>query len=165
MTLLLWLAASCSMVSLHLMTSWLPTLIHEAGIATSQAVLVGSMFHVGGTLANLGVGRLIDRFGPAVVACLLLLAGPAIVLLGQATGALGVLALAVGACGFFVAGGQNGLNTLSGTLYPEAMRSTGSGWAYGVGRVGSIAGPILGGVLITMGLRTPRCSRCSRCRS
>jgi MFS transporter, AAHS family, 4-hydroxybenzoate transporter len=51
--------------------------------------------------------------------------------------------------GFFAAGGQHGLNALSGTLYPTYIRSTGSGWAFGVGRVGSIIGPVIGGFLIS----------------
>jgi AAHS family 4-hydroxybenzoate transporter-like MFS transporter len=59
-----------------------------------------------------------------------------------------VLALAVGITGFGVAGSQNSLNTVSGMLYPTAIRSTGVGWSMGIGRIGSIVGPTLGGVLV-----------------
>jgi MFS transporter, AAHS family, 4-hydroxybenzoate transporter len=59
-----------------------------------------------------------------------------------------VLALAVGITGFGVAGSQNSLNTVSGMLYPTAIRSTGVGWSMGIGRIGSIVGPMLGGVLV-----------------
>jgi MFS transporter, AAHS family, 4-hydroxybenzoate transporter len=41
---------------------------------------------------------------------------------------------------------------LAGTLYPTYMRSTGTGWAFGVGRVGSILGPVIGGQLLAFGL-------------
>jgi len=54
--------------------------------------------------------------------------------------------------GFLVLGGQLGLNASSATLYPTFMRSTGAGWSLGIGRVGSIAGPIVGGILISTGI-------------
>lgn len=50
-------------------------------------------------------------------------------------------------------GCQGGINTLCGLVYPAAIRSTGVGWALGVGRVGSIAGPLLGGLLLAFGFR------------
>ena len=48
---------------------------------------------------------------------------------------------------------QFGLNAASAMIYPTSVRSNGSGWAFGVGRVGSVVGPIVGGVLI--GMKTP----------
>src|SRR5581483_5379552 len=57
--------------------------------------------------------------------------------------------------GLFLLGGQVGLNALAGTLYPTFIRSTGAGWALGVGRIGSILGPALGGVLIALKLPMP----------
>ena len=110
------------------------------------------MFHVGGTAANIAMGRLIDRFGPRVVAITLLIAAPVVAILGSTTVSVIALGALVGLTGFFVAGGQNGLNALSGLLYPERIRATGSGWAYGVGRTGSVIGPVIGGALISMQL-------------
>jgi AAHS family 4-hydroxybenzoate transporter-like MFS transporter len=54
--------------------------------------------------------------------------------------------------GLCIIGGQVGINALAGTLYPTYMRSTGTGWAFGVGRVGSILGPVIGGQLLAFGL-------------
>ena len=54
--------------------------------------------------------------------------------------------------GFCIIGGQVGINALAGTLYPTYMRSTGTGWAFGVGRIGSILGPVIGGQLLAFGL-------------
>ena len=51
--------------------------------------------------------------------------------------------------GFCLMGGLTGLNGISGTFYPTYIRSTGVGWALGVGRIGSILGPVLGGILIS----------------
>ncbi len=52
--------------------------------------------------------------------------------------------------GFFVIGTQTGANGISALVYPPSVRSTGVGWALGIGRLGAIAGPFLGGVLISM---------------
>jgi len=47
--------------------------------------------------------------------------------------------------------GQLGVNALSGAAYPLSIRNTGTGWALGVGRLGNIAGPLFGGLLLTLG--------------
>ena len=56
--------------------------------------------------------------------------------------------------GFFVLGSQLCLNAIAAAFYPTPMRSTGVGWAMGLGRVGSIVGPVIGGVLLTLGWET-----------
>jgi AAHS family 4-hydroxybenzoate transporter-like MFS transporter len=50
-----------------------------------------------------------------------------------------------------VIGGQTVSNALSADYYPTAIRATGVGWSLGIGRVGSILGPILGGFLLSYG--------------
>jgi AAHS family 4-hydroxybenzoate transporter-like MFS transporter len=52
-----------------------------------------------------------------------------------------------------IGGCQTGLNSLSGRIYPPAIRSTGAGWALGLGRAGAIAGPLIGGALLALGFR------------
>ena len=75
------------------------------------------------------------------------LASPLIILIPRVRGSsLLVLAFLVG---FFLVGGQIGLNSIAGTIYPTDIRATGAGWALGIGRIGSILGPVLGGVLIS----------------
>ena len=62
--------------------------------------------------------------------------------------------LSVVICGAGIGSGcQAGINALSGLVYPPAIRSTGADWALGAGRVGAIAGPLLGGVLLALGFR------------
>jgi AAHS family 4-hydroxybenzoate transporter-like MFS transporter len=50
--------------------------------------------------------------------------------------------------GAFVIGGQNSANVLAAVFYPTYIRSTGVGWALGIGRIGSIVGPVLGGMML-----------------
>ena len=71
--------------------------------------------------------------------------------IGQAGFAELALIVAVFIAGFFASAGQVGLNAVAGVFYPTFIRSTGVGWANGIGRFGSIAGPMIGGILISSG--------------
>jgi len=62
-----------------------------------------------------------------------------------------VLALIALSAGLGIIGGQNGGHAVTAGFYPPAIRSTGVGWALGVGRIGSITGPVLGGWLLSRG--------------
>jgi AAHS family 4-hydroxybenzoate transporter-like MFS transporter len=56
--------------------------------------------------------------------------------------------LAIASAGLFVIGSQFGMNALAAAYYPTVMRASGVGWALGIGRIGSIVGPVLGGYLL-----------------
>ena len=87
---------------------------------------------------------------PIVV--LFCLAVPAVVSIGvHGLGEQGLL-IAVSVAGFCILGLQFGLNAVSGLIYPTAVRANGSGWAFAIGRFGSVVGPIMGGALIAMQL-------------
>ena len=58
--------------------------------------------------------------------------------------------MAIFAAGFCIVGGQIAANALAAGLYPTSVRATGVGWALGIGRIGSIVGPLVGGALLTM---------------
>jgi MFS family permease len=72
-------------------------------------------------------------------------------LIGTSGNDAAMLAVSVAGAGFCVIGGQNAMNGFVGAFYPAAARATGSGWAVGIGRIGSIVGPLLGGALIAQG--------------
>jgi AAHS family 4-hydroxybenzoate transporter-like MFS transporter len=61
------------------------------------------------------------------------------------------LCVVIGGAGIGTAGCQHGVNAVSGALYPTVIRSTGAGWALGVGRIGQIVGPLSGGLLLGFG--------------
>src|SRR5258705_405987 len=81
-----------------------------------------------------------------------MLAVPAIAAIGLPDASYIAMASTVGLAGFCVLGAQFGNIAASGLLYPTEFRSRGVGWALAFGRVGSIAGPLLGGLLIDMKL-------------
>ncbi len=63
-----------------------------------------------------------------------------------------LLLIAVCVVGFGISGSSAGIIAIAASIYPVAARSTGIGWAMGVGRVGSIIGPTVGAALIAAGL-------------
>lgn len=152
MTALLWLAYAANMVSLHFLTSWLPTVMNENGIPLAHAVLATALLQGGGAIGSLVVGQLLDRIGTPGIVAALLAAVPCVAALGHVGTDETPLMLLVAMAGLCIIGGQVGINALAGTLYPTYMRSTGTGWAFGVGRVGSILGPVIGGQLLVLGL-------------
>jgi AAHS family 4-hydroxybenzoate transporter-like MFS transporter len=155
MTLLLWGATISSFMAHHFLTNWLPTVMTDAGLTLAQASVVGGMFPLGGAIGSFVVGAAMDRRGLGMVALAFLLGTPLVITLGLAPASAVLLGALAFLAGFLVLGGQLGLNACSATLYPTFMRSTGAGWSLGVGRVGSIAGPIVGGILITTGISRP----------
>ena len=68
--------------------------------------------------------------------------------IGLSSHAIALVTIAIFAAGFCIVGGQIASNALAATYYPTAIRATGMGWALGIGRIGSIVGPLVGGVLL-----------------
>jgi len=152
-TLLLWLAFFASLLTVYLLTNWMPTLIQQSSSASiADAAFMTAMFQVGATLGAILVGRAMDRFEPHHVLCGAYVAGAAFVIaISLSTTAPGLMTVAVFAAGFCISGGQVGANALSAALYPTPYRATGVAWANGIGRSGSIVGSLLGGALLGLG--------------
>jgi len=152
MTSLLWLAYAANMVSLHFLTSWLPTVMADSGVPLAHAVIATALLQAGGAVGSLVIGRLLDRIGTLGIVAAFLVAAPCVASLGHVGTNETPLMILVTVAGALIIGGQAGINALAGTLYPTYMRSTGTGWAFGMGRFGSILGPVIGGQLIAFGL-------------
>ncbi len=148
-TLLLWAINFMNLINLYFLSNWLPTIVNAAGYSQSTAVLAGTALQVGGTAGTLLMGRIIDRIGfNRVLIPVFLLAGMTIALVGQPGIGIAVLFAAITVAGFCIVGGQPAVNALAASYYPTALRSTGVGWSLGIGRFGSILGPVVGGALI-----------------
>jgi AAHS family 4-hydroxybenzoate transporter-like MFS transporter len=149
-TPLLWLVFFMSLLDLYFLNSWLPTVINDSGIALETAIIITAMFQVGGAVAAFVLGRFFDvKASYRSLAWTYLGACACVFLIGYAGTSVPFLYVAVFAAGFCVVGGQTGANSLAAESYPTAVRSTGVGWALGVGRIGSIVGPLVGGMLLS----------------
>ena len=154
-TLFLWVVYFMNLLNLYFLNSWLPTIINDAGIPVATALRLTSLFQAGGIVGGLLLGRLLDkRPSFAILAGCYVWAAACIYLIGIAGVSVLWFAATITGAGFGIIGGQNVANALSSEFYPTRMRSTGVGWALGIGRIGSIAGPLIGGIILTQGTAT-----------
>lgn len=154
-TLMLWLLFICMLTISYCLNSWLPTLLVQAGRDERLASLSVSIFSLGGIVAALGVGLLIDRWG--AMRTLVSFLGVSTVLLfviGQelASASAPVLLVLLAVCGFFVLGAYGGVNVVLATFYPAHLRAAGIGWTKSVGRVGTLVAPVTIGAGLSVGM-------------
>ncbi len=153
-TILLWLLFVINLASNYFLYSWMPILFRSAGFSASQASLTTACYYVGGMTGGISISRFIDSRGVFPVAFFFVAASIFVGCIGipglPALAVAGFVALS----GFCILGLQLGLDAAAGLLYPTRIRATGAGWAYGVGRIGGIIGPMVGAWLISMNLTT-----------
>ena len=144
------LLAFLTLLTLYLLVSWLPTLIHSLGFSLSQASWSTAGFQLGGIVGIVTLGIAADRWNPvSVVVGAYAAAAACIAAMSMATAPVGVAVAAFGA-GFTIVGAQGCNNAMLASLYPTAARGTGLGWNLTIGRVGSIIGPAITGFLLLM---------------
>jgi MFS transporter, AAHS family, 4-hydroxybenzoate transporter len=148
-TLLLWVVFFMSLLDLYFLSNWLPTVLNDLGASISEAAVIGSMLQVGGVVGTFALGSIIDRFSFRALALVYFIAVFAVGAIGQLGHSAVLVTIAIFIAGFCIVGGQIAANALAAGYYPTSVRATGVGWALGVGRVGSIVGPLVGGVLLS----------------
>ena len=147
-TPVLWIVFFMSLLDLYLLSNWLPTVLNDLGASVSMAAAVGAMFQVGGVVGTFSLGQFIDRFSFRALSLTYLFAAFAVVAIGFTGQSIALATLAIFCAGFCIVGGQIASNALAATYYPTMVRSTGVGWALGIGRIGSIVGPLIGGIML-----------------
>ena len=150
-TLLFWVAFFMNLLILYFILSWFTTMLEGAGMTVTQAIVAVTMFSVGGGVGTATAGYLMDAIGPrSAVIWELVLTAVLIVALALAHSSFWFVVVAISLLGLVVQGAQAGLNALVAAYYPTAIRSTGLGWALGIGRIGSIVGPLVGGLMLSL---------------
>ena len=151
-TVLLWVVFFINFIFLFFMFNWLPSLVRQAGHPLGTAILATVGFNVGGVVGGIIMGLLMDRIGQfRVLGIAYALSALFVGSIGFLGSSLSYILPAVVLAGFCSLGAQVCGNALAASLYPTMMRSSGVGWAYGVGRLGSIVGPVVGGMLLSLG--------------
>ena len=151
-TALIWVVYFMNLLNLYFLNSWLPTIISDAGIPVRTAVLLTSLFQIGGIAGAIALGRVLDRyFSFRILATCYLWAAVCVYLIGEAGTSVSRLGVTIACAGLGIIGGQNASHALTAEFYPTRIRSTGVGWALGIGRIGSIVGPVVGGQLLARG--------------
>ena len=149
-TVALWLSDAMNLFVLTFVAAWAPTFLHLfSGIEAEQAAGIAALFSLGGIISPLILGVFMNRYTASkALAVNYILGALAVILMGYVAHSVAFSALGIFLAGWFIIGGQGGINALAAMLYPTEMRATGVGWALGAGRVGSVFGPVLGGFVL-----------------
>ncbi|HEY6925918.1 MAG TPA: aromatic acid/H+ symport family MFS transporter [Steroidobacteraceae bacterium] len=151
-TVLLWVIVFMNSFEIYVFASWLPTLARASGLSEQASVLTGVAMTIGGFAGTLGMGWLLDRFSIERMMAVNYAAGAGfIAVLALVAGDRWAMALVAGAAGFCIVGGQTGANALVAYRHPTSIRATALAWALGAGRIASIVGPLLAGMIISLG--------------
>lgn len=151
-TIQLWVALFLAFATLYFLTSWIPKLASNAGLSIELAIYAGTVFNVGAFFGIMTQGYFSSRVGlKKTIGIFLIMTGVLMAIFGLFMGS-SLLLLLFGLLGFGIQGGFVGLYAVAARLYPTEFRTTGVGWSIGIGRLGGIIGPAVGGVLIGMGL-------------
>jgi MFS transporter, AAHS family, 4-hydroxybenzoate transporter len=151
-TPLFWISNFLALFQLFFVNQWTPILLANQGVPVERTVLATAAFQIMGFLGALAIMRPVDKLGFLPVPILFAIAAPVIALIGlSGLSDTAVIALA-GAAGFCVIGIQFGNIATQSQVYPTYIRSWGVGTCFGVGRFGSVVGPVLAGVLLSMNL-------------
>lgn len=150
-TIQLWISFFCTLVVLYFLLNWLPLLMGAQGLSKLEANYVQMGYNIGGIFGSILMGMLLDKmrmssvikfiYAGILVALCCLSISPTVAL----------LALSAVGCGLFIVGGQSALYGLAAMYYPTEMRGTGVGAAVAIGRIGSFAGPLVAGFLLSLG--------------
>jgi AAHS family 3-hydroxyphenylpropionic acid transporter len=150
-TLLLWIACFFTLTVLYMLLNWLPSLLIGQGFSRPQAGAVQILFNLGGAAGSVLTGRLLDR-ERALTAVLMTYAGMLLSLAALGiSGGFGLMLAAGFAAGYCALGAQLVLYARAPALYPTAIRATGVGASVAVGRLGSVAGPLVAGQVLAAG--------------
>ena len=154
-TPLTWLMFACNLMGYFFLISWTPTLMGAAHVPPATAALAGAALQVGGTVGALILCWWLQKARFLAIAILFVIAVPVVSAIGYAgLSSTSALLMATFFAGFIVLGIQSGINVVGAMIYPTSLRANGSGWQLGIGRLGAIAGPMIGALLV--GLPVPQ---------
>ncbi|WP_462381926.1 MFS transporter [Pseudomonas sp. Marseille-QA0892] len=146
-TLMLWIAFFCCLLMVYALGSWLPKLMNTAGYGLSSSIAFLLVLNLGAIFGAIGGGWIADRVGVARLLVAFFSVGTVALALLALKSPLPVLYLLIAIAGACTIGTQILANACAVQFYPAPIRSTGLGWAMGVGRLGAIIGPLLGASL------------------
>ncbi|MGO9571659.1 MAG: MFS transporter [Desulfomonilaceae bacterium] len=151
-TLLLWVAFFGSFYLIWILLAWAPTFLRESGATVQQYSFAFACINFGSALAIITIGRLMDKFNPFVTLTLaFILAFFSFLVFGHFAGSsFPVIVIVSVVCGFFIFGANAGTVALGTISYPLDIRGSGVGWAYAIGKIGSMVAPVLGGLCLSL---------------
>lgn len=150
-TIQLWTALFLAFGCLYFLTSWIPKMAESTGLSMSLAIYAGTVFNIGAWVGIILQGYFSSKFGLKKTIAVYLVFTAILMMVFRWFIGSDWLLFVFGLLGFTLQGGFVGLYAVAARMYPTEFRTTGLGWAIGVGRLGGVIGPAVGGVLIGMG--------------
>ena len=151
-TLLVWTSFFMVMLGFYFVLSWTPRLLVAAGMSAQQGITGGVLLNIGGIIGGSVFAWLSVKGSLKGLASLsMLLTVVALVAYGYFSGTLGFAFVLALLSGIFIFASMVSLYAITPVLYPAAVRTTGMGWAIGIGRLGAILAPLLAGFLVDGG--------------
>jgi len=149
-TTYLWALCFMAWMVLIVVSFWTPTLVQNLGFTPSAAAMTLLFNNVGAVVGTVLIGSAMQRYGKFGILTLSFF-GAALSIggFGVFTSSLGYVLTSSTLSGFFLSASCAGLIAIAADSYPTSIRSTGIGWAIGIGRIGSIVGPVFAGQLLT----------------
>lgn len=150
-----WVASFFGLMLIYGLSTWLPTVMTEAGYSVGSALSFLVLFNAGAVVGLLVAGRLADRLGTKLICGLFFSIAAVGISLLSIKMPLVLIYLFAGLAGAGVFAAMVLVYAYIGQYYPASSRATALGWAAGIGRAGAIVGPIIGGLLVGAGLAVP----------
>lgn len=151
-----WTAIFFGFMTLYTLMSWVPNIAKEAGLAFEMSTYVGIALNAGAAIGTISLGFFSQKYGlKKTVPAFLFIAFGIMLIYGNITLSSSIIFVLIFLIGIFVQGGFNGIYPTLSRVYPSEIRTTGVGFAIGVGRFGAILGPTLFGYLFDNGLEIP----------
>lgn len=151
-TLQLWAALFFAFGCLYFLISWIPKLATDAGLSIELAIYAGTIFNIGAFFGIILQGYFSSKIGLKKTISIFLFLTFLLMVSFRLFVGTDILLLIYFLLGFSLQGGFVGLYAVATRLYPTEFKNTGVGWAIGMGRVGGILAPLIGGFLISVGL-------------
>ncbi len=153
LSLRLWAGLFACFMVMYYLLSWIPRIAAESGLAAGDAIVAGALYSGGGFLGVISVGMLADRIGYVrSIAGYCAFAFLSMLVYATYRGDLVIVLLIATIMGFTVQGAVGAFYGTAAKAYPVEMKSTGVGWMIGIGRIGAILGPVVGGILLDANL-------------
>ncbi|QIQ20979.1 MFS transporter [Zophobihabitans entericus] len=148
-TLLLCCSYFMLMCSFYFLTNWTPKILVNLGYSTQTSITGSILMNLCGIVGGLSLGWLSRRYSVQVVTAVMLIVGfVAVVLFGFSQNVLIILLSLITLIGFTLFGAMAGLYATAPKVFPAEIRTTGTGFVLGIGRLGATIGPYLAGILI-----------------
>ncbi|RDV12236.1 MFS transporter [Arthrobacter sp. RT-1] len=154
-TLLLWAITVLSLLTIFGVSTWLPQIMRTAGFGVGSSVSFLLAYSVGAVVGTVLASVASQKFGPRPLVIVGFASAAAALLLMSVNPPAAVMTVLAAVAGFGGLGTQNMINDYIAQFYPAATRATGLGWALAVGRIGAIAGPSYGALLVSFGGGVP----------